>query len=231
MSVKEKILTSAQHFFFTLGYHQTSVQMIIDDLGIAKGTFYHHYKSKLEVMQAVSEEMVSSGVEAVKSYIFESEDDAIKKFNYLLKKLNQWKVEQIDAVYTIIKVMYSDDNLPFREAINHKNVEYYLPILNHIIRQGIEEGSMQTEYADIIGEMMIRFSIEVEKTMAFIMLNHEHYQDPVKEVLTRVNCVTQIFEDALKVPSGSFSHQLDVEIKTIFEHISHKNRSVNHVID
>lgn len=149
----------------------------------------------------------------------------------MLKKLNQWKAEQIDAIYTIINVMYSNDNLPFREAINLKNLEYYLPILNHIIRQGIEEGSMKTEYADIIGEMIIRFSNEVEKTIAFIMFNHEHYEDPVKEVQSRVNFATQLFEDALKVPSGSFSHQLDVEIRTIFEHISQKNRSVNHVID
>ncbi|WP_133124571.1 TetR/AcrR family transcriptional regulator, partial [Leptospira ellisii] len=37
---KEEILGCARKFFFSRGYDATSVQDIIDELGIAKGTFY-----------------------------------------------------------------------------------------------------------------------------------------------------------------------------------------------
>jgi AcrR family transcriptional regulator len=222
MTVKEQILTSAQKFFFTVGYNQTSVQMIIDDLDIAKGTFYHHYKSKIQVMHAVSEMVVASGAEVIKPYIFKSEDDAIKKFNYFLKTLMEWKMEKMDILYTIFTVMYSDDNLPFRESINEKNLEHYLPIVNHIIRQGIKEGTMFTEYEDIIGEMIFRISGEVGKATANIIINYTEYKDPVKEIQRRTDCLIQIFEKMLNIQEESLKLNYEVQTRKFFDYMMKK---------
>lgn len=222
MSIKEQILKSAQKFFFSIGYNQTSIQMIIDDLGIAKGTFYHHYKSKMQVMQAVAEIIVTSGVETVKPYIYESEDDAIKKFNYFLTTLAQWKMDKMDILYTIFKVMYSDDNLPFRESINEKNLEQYMPIINHIVRQGIKEGTMSTEYEDIIGEMIFRFSGEIGKATAHIMLNYKDYEDPVKEIKLRTDFIIHMFEKMLNIDRGSLKINYEEQTKEFFDFMVQK---------
>ena len=222
MSVKEQILTSAQKFFFTIGYNQTSVQMIIDDLGIAKGTFYHHYKSKIQVMHAVSEIIVASGAEVIKPYIYKSEDDAVRKFNYFLHTLIQWKMEQMDVLYTIFKVMYSEDNLPFREAINEKNIEYYLPIINYIIHQGIEEGTMSTDFEDIIGEMIFRISGEVGKTTAHIILNSKDYEDPVMEIQRRTDCLIHTFEKILNIEEGSIKINYETQTRKFFDYMAKK---------
>ncbi|MBP2028929.1 AcrR family transcriptional regulator [Acetoanaerobium pronyense] len=222
MSIKEQILASAQKFFFSIGYNQTSVQMIIDDLGIAKGTFYHHYKSKIQVMNAVSEIIVTSGAEVVKPYIYESEDDAIKKFNYFLTTMTQWKMEKMDALYTIFKVMYSDDNLPFRESINEKNLEYYLPIINHIVGQGIKEGTMVTEYEDIIGEMIFRFSGEIGKATAHIILNYKDYKDPVKEIKIRTDFIIHMFEKMLNIEPGSLNINYEDQAREFFDYMMEK---------
>ena len=44
---RNEILDVAQQFFYTKGYEQTSVHDIIDQIGIAKGTFYHYFGSKV----------------------------------------------------------------------------------------------------------------------------------------------------------------------------------------
>ncbi|MCK5316550.1 MAG: TetR/AcrR family transcriptional regulator [Anaerolineales bacterium] len=52
---KESILEAAEYLFAVQGYEATSVSMICDAVGVSKGAFYHHYKTKqsvfLELMQ------------------------------------------------------------------------------------------------------------------------------------------------------------------------------------
>ena len=52
-----EILDSAQRFFYSKGYEQTSIQDIIDDIRIAKRTFYHYFNSKLDLRDTSIERM------------------------------------------------------------------------------------------------------------------------------------------------------------------------------
>ena len=48
-----EILDISENLFATKGYEKTTVNDILDGVGIGKGTFYHYFKSKAEVMDAV----------------------------------------------------------------------------------------------------------------------------------------------------------------------------------
>ena len=50
---KNEIIDTASHIFAQKGYDKTSVNDILNAIGIAKGTFYHYFKSKEEVLDAV----------------------------------------------------------------------------------------------------------------------------------------------------------------------------------
>lgn len=60
---REEILRVAERRFARQGFLATSIAEIIDDAGIAKGTFYHHFASKDEVMRAIIELRVGELVE------------------------------------------------------------------------------------------------------------------------------------------------------------------------
>ena len=52
----ERILDTAQRLFLEKGYEQTTIQDIIDNLGgLTRGAIYHHFKSKEEIIDAVSD--------------------------------------------------------------------------------------------------------------------------------------------------------------------------------
>ena len=66
----EKILDAAQRLFLTKGYEATTIQDIVDELGgLTKGAVYHHFKSKEEIISAVSDRMFynNNPFEAVKA--------------------------------------------------------------------------------------------------------------------------------------------------------------------
>lgn len=52
---KNAIINAAQKLFIEKGYHTTSIQDIIDQAGISKGTFYNYFASKIDCLLAILE--------------------------------------------------------------------------------------------------------------------------------------------------------------------------------
>ena len=52
---RSELLAAAERLFYTKGYEKTSVQDILDELKFSKGGFYHHFDSKLAVLEAICE--------------------------------------------------------------------------------------------------------------------------------------------------------------------------------
>ena len=64
---KNEIIDTAAMRFESKGYEQCSVNDILTAIGIAKGTFYHYFKSKEEVLDAVIANMMYQITQQVRS--------------------------------------------------------------------------------------------------------------------------------------------------------------------
>lgn len=51
----ENIITISAKLFAEKGYDKTSMQDIVDALGMSKGGIFHHFKSKEDIFNAVME--------------------------------------------------------------------------------------------------------------------------------------------------------------------------------
>ncbi|WP_428770915.1 TetR/AcrR family transcriptional regulator [Treponema sp. HNW] len=47
---KNKILMVAKQKFIAKGYNNTSLQEIVEEIGLTRGAFYHHFKNKEEIL-------------------------------------------------------------------------------------------------------------------------------------------------------------------------------------
>ena len=52
---RNEILDVAEKLFGTKGFDQTSTNDILNEIGIARGTLYYHFKSKEEILDAMIE--------------------------------------------------------------------------------------------------------------------------------------------------------------------------------
>ena len=57
-----ELLAAAEKLFYTKGYENTSVQDILDAVGFSKGGFYHHFDSKLAVLEAICQQRAEEPV-------------------------------------------------------------------------------------------------------------------------------------------------------------------------
>ncbi|MEX0349652.1 MAG: TetR/AcrR family transcriptional regulator [Paracoccaceae bacterium] len=53
LSTKNRIVNVADDMFYQRGFAQTSFADIAENVGISRGNFYHHFKSKDDILQAV----------------------------------------------------------------------------------------------------------------------------------------------------------------------------------
>ena len=54
-ATRERILASARELFGERGYEGTSIELVLEASGVARGALYHHFASKAELFDAVAE--------------------------------------------------------------------------------------------------------------------------------------------------------------------------------
>lgn len=146
----ERILNTAQRLFLEKGYEQTTIQDITDNLGgLTKGAIYHHFKSKEEIIEAVSDRMFFSNnpFEAVR----ERKDlNGLQKLREAIR-LNQSDQERTNLTIQSIPVCKNPRLL--MEMIN-SNRKILTPYYQELLEEGNRDGSIHTKYAKEIAELM-----------------------------------------------------------------------------
>ena len=96
--VKEKnLLTSAFELFTEKGFKETSIQEIVDNAGVAKGTFYLYFKDKYEIHNKLiskkSRELFNSALNYVnKKNIDDNKERIIALIDYIIDRFNRDKL-------------------------------------------------------------------------------------------------------------------------------------------
>lgn len=146
----ERILDTAQRLFLEKGYEQTTIQDITDNLGgLSKGAIYHHFKSKEEIIDAVSDRMffANNPFEAVRG---RKDLNGLQKLRETIR-LNQSDQERTNLTIQSIPVCKNPRLL--MEMIN-SNRKILTPYYQELLEEGNRDGSIHTEYAKEIAELM-----------------------------------------------------------------------------
>lgn len=147
------ILDTATRLFVQKGYERTSIQDIINNLGgLSKGAIYHHFKSKEEILIAVTNKMT----EVSNKMLFKIRNAPNMTGKEKLKKLLEDSVNRPahDEIFSAAPNIKSSPALVssiLMESVETVAPEYVLPI----IKQGIEDGSIQTEYPEELAELIM----------------------------------------------------------------------------
>ena len=78
---RQSILDVAERLFYGKGYVSTSIQDLIDTLGCSKGSFYHHFESKLQLLTEMSRDRAQK---AYAEYEKSAPNDPLGRLNAML---------------------------------------------------------------------------------------------------------------------------------------------------
>ncbi|MEZ4867920.1 MAG: TetR/AcrR family transcriptional regulator [Caldilineaceae bacterium] len=167
---RAEILDRAQQLFYRQGYDQTSIQEIIDVVGIAKGTFYHYFGSKIDLLDELIERILAQTIQSVTPVVEAADRDALTKFQQLFRTIESWKVENKEFFLGILHTFYREENMIFRQKVKAASIRAMIPLLTPVIRQGVDEGVFTTPDPDDIGEIIMTIVHTLAETAALLIL-------------------------------------------------------------
>jgi TetR/AcrR family transcriptional repressor of nem operon len=198
-----EILDVAQKLFYLKGYEQTSVQDIITEIGIAKGTFYHYFSSKLDLLDVMIERMIDQTLQSLEPMVADDQLFALEKFKKFFTDITDWKTENEAFFLDIMSIWYKDENAILRQKVRAASVKSTMPLLTQIIEQGIAEGVFATEHPADIAEIVLHIGDLLSDTLAKIILASDQSDDSLEMIERKIMVYQYAIERTLNAPTDS----------------------------
>lgn len=170
---QNEILDTAQMLFYTKGYEKTAVRDIIDEVGIAKGTFYHHFNSKAELLDALIIRLLDQSMLLLEPILADENLTALEKLHSFFGQVSSLKIENKTLMRTLMPIWYQDDNTLMREKMNRVSQERMTPLFSQIVQQGIQEGVFQAAYPAEISAIVLQTLMAMGDTLVRLLLGTE----------------------------------------------------------
>lgn len=153
---KNEILDAAAALFAQKGFDHTSTSEIMEAVGIAKGTLYHHFKSKEAIMDAIIERQSERMLAAARKT---AEDRSIPVPERMLRVVMALKLEgaQGEGRRDMIEHLHKPQNALMHQKSKQIIMKEVPPILAIVLQDGIEQGLFDSPYPLECMEMSVAY--------------------------------------------------------------------------
>lgn len=190
-----EIVRAARYLFQSKEYDKTTMQDVMDDLGIAKGTIYYYFKSKDDLLEAVIENIVDENIEQMQSSLQEMKGNALEKLRALIGDGNMATNNG-----EILERLHQPGNQGLHNRLLAAALIKQAPLYAGLIRQGCQEGIFQTETPLECAEFILA-------ALQFLT-DQGIYPWTPEDLIRRAFAFPGLIEAQLKAAPGSFRFML-----------------------
>ena len=165
---------------------------VMNKLGIAKGTIYHYFNSKEELLAAVVEKTVDDYVAMMQTILDETKGTALERMKVLITSGNI--APEGDQ---ILEHLHRPGNIGMHTRQLAVAMLGLAPLYASVIRQGCDEGVFQTEHPLECAEFLLS-GIQFLSDIGV-------YPWTQAELMRRAAAFPALIEAQLQAPKGSFN--------------------------
>jgi AcrR family transcriptional regulator len=133
---RAEILEVARNLFEARGFANVSVDEIVQQMGVAKGTFYYHFRSKTEVLATLARQMVEAMAEEARALAADVSLDPVTKLAVALASFRRVR----DDGREVVDGLHRPENRELHERSNIETVRILGPVLAAIVDEGCAKG-------------------------------------------------------------------------------------------
>ena len=168
------ILDKAFDLFMEKGYEHTSIQDLLNNLGgLSKGAIYHHFKSKEDILEAVTDRMTEESNRLLGVIRDRTDITGREKLKMIFAESLKRPVQE--EIFSAAPDLSRSPTLlfsMFRDTVDDVAPNYILPV----IQDGIADGSIHTEYPAELAELVILVANMWTNPMIFNSTIEEYYR-------------------------------------------------------
>ncbi len=191
---RNEILDAAEELFASKGYAKTTVNDILSAINIAKGTFYHYFTSKEEVIDAIVERVIDNEIAVARTIAEDPHLDARQK----MFRIISGEGRDLEHKDRMVEVSRKVNDAEMLQKSMVASVLRLSPILADIVEQGVREGVFHTEHP--------KESIEFLLAASEFLLDDSIFPWSPDEFLAKTKAFATIMETLLGAEKGSFNY-------------------------
>jgi AcrR family transcriptional regulator len=189
---RNEILDTAEKLFHTKGYEKCTVNDILKEVAIAKGTFYYYFKSKQEVLDAIVARYTEIVVSRVGAIIERGDHSPQEKLLNAFMSMNI--NNQVGS--EILEEMHKTENALLHQQTLSQMISALAPALATIVEEGVEKKVWNCRYP--LQDMQIFLAASLTLTDEGIFEQDAASQSRIMAALIGM------LEKMLEVPEDSF---------------------------
>ena len=139
---KQELLRIAYQMFVQNGYEETSIDEIIAEAHIAKGTYYYYFPSKEATLEEVINKMIGDEVQRARAVL----TAPIPVPQKLVGVIASLRPEQGES--NIADALNQKENIVMHEKIGRRIVDEAVPLLSEVVSEGIEQGIFNCDHIE-----------------------------------------------------------------------------------
>jgi len=201
---RSEILDAAQRLLFTKGYERMAVQDILACLKISNGAFYHYFKSKSELLEALIGRMMQEAEQQLLPIFHDIHMSAMEKLQQYFVTLDRMRTKGKAFLLSMMHCWYSDENAIVRQKADEATIVRRTPLIILIVEQGIREGVFAVPYSVQTAEVILSLSLSMGNAFARILLSTEWVYDEariIENIVAANNAYLEAIERVLGAPS------------------------------
>jgi AcrR family transcriptional regulator len=201
----QEFLNIALGLFQQKGYEQVTVREIINAVGVAKGTFYHYFDAKSDLLDAIVQRSLAEALVILQPLIDDPGRDAVAKFDELFARLGSWKTANREFFLNLMHALYRDENVLLRTKMQRANATMMIPLLARVIQQGVDEGLFAVDFPEQAAEIVLSMGTALSQSIVYTMLESEDWSQLLEPVMTKIHAYERSIERVLHAPEGSLA--------------------------
>ncbi len=148
---RHELIVVAEELFLKQGYENTTVNQIIGSLNLAKGTYYYHFRSKEDILIAVSDKLISDTRQKLLAVHKQKEQDVLWRIRTMLGIFH----DDFYRNQAIWKLIYHDNNVAMHKQVTKIGAKSFTPLLTDVLQEGKEKNLVHVPHAHETAQVLI----------------------------------------------------------------------------
>lgn len=203
---RKELLDAALELFYEIGYDNTSINDIIKKVGVTKGAFYYHFKSKEEVLDTIALQRAEEMVNAFHKALDGADGSVVEKLNGIISAMQEYRARTHEERLKVFEVLDKSENAKLRQRIYENYMTLSKPVVEKMIEQGIREGVFVSSFPDELAEFYIQFSLSANGAINKLVTALGERPETMEIIRKKAAFYEEILAKMLGVREGSIRY-------------------------
>jgi AcrR family transcriptional regulator len=200
-----ELVDCAERLFLTRGYERTTINDVIAAAGVSKGAFYHHFRSKEDLLEACAGRVAAAVLAHAQAAKSEARLSALDRLNRFIAVSREWKADNMAGLRAMFTVLLRPENALLYHRIVSAEKAAVVPVLAGLIAEGARDGEFAVADAELVAEALLWLSESRRALVAEAMRRADagEIEAAVEALAQRIAAEEAMADRLLGLPAGS----------------------------